>query len=372
MKRVKHLFNKKIAISFNILLLVCFLIFRFPLTAFSQEPVNADQQDVSGKIEIYNDQDWQLFEDDKPLRFALTFDYKLFRKNVSKSVYQPAVLSVHLSDTVIDREIRIRARGISRKVICTFPPIKLNLKEADLESTQLHHQTTLKIVTHCKNSSMYQKYIFKEYLIYKMYSLLTDFSFKVRLVQIDYIDSNQKQKTFTKYGFLIEHIKALAERKNCLELENEQLAQKWMNEEVMPLLCVFQYMIGNTDWSVAGLHNLKVVKSKNYATPKPYPIPYDFDYSGFVDTDYAVPTEGLGLESVRVRAFSCVCFEESSIYDAVDHIVSNKEALYKLIDDFEYLEKKDKGFLTKYLNSFFKMMENDKIIKREFIDRCHK
>ncbi len=205
-----------------------------------------------------------------------------------------------------------------------------------------------------------------------MYSLLTDFSLKVRLVQIDYVDSNQKQKTYTKYGFLIEHTTTLAERKNCLELENEQLAQKWMNEEVMPLLCVFQYMIGNTDWSVAGLHNLKVVKSKNYATPKPYPIPYDFDYSGFVDTDYAVPTEGLGLESVRVRAFSCVCFEESSIYDAVDHIVSNKEALYKLIDDFEYLEKKDKGFLTKYLNSFFKMMENDKIIKREFIDRCHK
>ena len=372
MKKTKNLFNNHIAVSFKILLLACFLIFRFSLTAFSQEPENADQQDANGKIEIYNDQDWKLFADDDPLRFALTFDRKLFRKNVSESLYQPAVLSVHLSDTVIDRDIRIRARGISRKVICTFPPIKLNLKEADLESTQLRHQTTLKVVTHCKNSSMYQKYIFKEYLIYKMYNLLTDFSFKVRLVQIDYIDSNQKQKTFTKYGFLIEHIKALAKRKNCIELENEQLAQKWMNKETMPLLCVFQYMIGNTDWSVAGLHNLKVLKSENYATPQPYPIPYDFDYAGFVDAEYAVPTEGLGLESVKVRAFRCICFEESSIYEAVDHIVSEKDALYKLIDEFEYLEKRDKGFLTKYLNSFFKMTENDKIVKRELINACLK
>ena len=205
-----------------------------------------------------------------------------------------------------------------------------------------------------------------------MYNLLTDFSFKVRLVQIDYVDSNKKKKTFTKYGFLIEHIKALADRMNCVELENEQLAQKWMSKEAMPLLCVFQYMIGNTDWSLAGLHNIKVLKSENYASPQPYAIPYDFDYSGFINTEYAIPTEGLGLDKVTVRAYRCICFEETSIYSAVDHIVSKKDALYKLIDDFEYLDKREKGFLTKYLDSFFKMMENDKIIKRELIDACLK
>ncbi len=354
------------------LLVIFILNVNFSLIAFSQEPDVVNQQDEGAKIEILNDQDWELFKYEEPLRFALSFDRKLFRKNVAKGEYQPAVLSVHLSDTIIDREIRIRARGISRKVICTFPPIKINLKEADMDDTQFEHQSTLKMVTHCRGSSQYQGYIFKEYLIYKMYNLLTDYSFKVRLVQIDYIDSNQKQKPITKYGFLIEHIKDLAKRHNCIEIENEKLSQQWMNKKAMALMGVFQYMIANTDWSVTGLHNLKLLKSEDYTFPEPYPVPYDFDYAGFVDTDYAIATEGLGTESVTERVYVCKCIEEPIMYNALDQVFSKKDAIYSLINDFEYLEKKDKGFLIKYLDDFFDMMGNEKTIKRVFIDGCLK
>ncbi|MDX2443010.1 MAG: hypothetical protein QNK30_04330 [Bacteroidales bacterium] len=348
------------------------LFFSFFPTTIAQEPVNAGQHEINSKVEIYNDQDWLLFEEVEPLRLSLAFDRKLFRKNTIKEEYQPAVLSVHLPDTVIDRDIRIRARGITRKTICTFPPIKLNLKEADLGDTQLKHQSTLKMVTHCKNSNMYQKYIFKEYLVYKLYNLLTDYSLKVRLVQIDYIDTGPKQKVITKYGFLIEHIDALARRMDCEEVENEYLPQKNMNKEIMPLLCVFQYMMGNTDWSLAGLHNIKVIQSKNPTDFEPYPIPYDFDYAGFVDTEYAIPAEGLGLDSVKDRYYRCICFEESSIFESVDLIASKKDAMFKLIEDFEYLTKNEKAFLTKYLNDYFEPMENDKVIRRDLIDPCIK
>ena len=373
MKALKNLLNYFLAWNQRSTLIAGLMLFFIFPSAFSQEPVTADENDNNGKIEIYNDEDWELFEEDTPLRFSLSFDRKLFRKNTMSGEYQPAQLSIHLTDSVVEREIRIRARGISRKTICTFPPIKLNLKDADLDNTQLEQQSTLKFVTHCKNSKTNQIYLFKEYLVYKLYNVVTDFSLRVRLVQVDYIDSNQKQKTFTKYGFLIEHIDKLAERQNCVEVENEQLAQKWMSKEIMPLLCVFQYMIGNTDWSLAGLHNIKVLKSNNYATTEPYPIPYDFDYAGLVDADYAVPTEGLGLTTVKERAYRCICFgDETSIFKSVDLINSKKEELYKVIEDFEFLEKKDKAFMFKYLDQYFDLVDNDKVIRREMIDACLK
>lgn len=360
--------NRQLTVGLKILLLI--FILNFSLIALAQKPDLVDQKDENANIEIVNKQDWELFSNEEPLKIALTFDRKLFKKNITKSVYQPAFLSAHINDTVIDRAIRIRARGVSRKILCNFPPIKLNLKDADMDNTQLEDQTTLKIVTHCQNSEMYQRYIFREYLVYKMYNLVTDFSFKVRLVQADYIDSNQKQKTITKYGFLIEHIKALAKRQKCVEVENEKLAQQWMNKDAMALFCVFNYMIGNTDWSVTGLHNIKLLKSKDIAVPEPYPVPYDFDFSGLVDTDYAIPTEGLGTENVRERVYVCKCIEETKMYAALDNVFSHKDDFYSLIRDFEFLDKKNKTSIIKFLDEFFEMEGNERLIKRVFIDGC--
>ena len=61
-------------------------------------------------------------------------------------------------------------------------------------------------------------------------------------------------------------------------------------------------MIGNTDWSVGNSHNLQVLQLPEY--DKGVPIPYDFDYSGFVGTNYAIPRSTLPIESVEERYFS--------------------------------------------------------------------
>ena len=63
-------------------------------------------------------------------------------------------------------------------------------------------------------------------------------------------------------------------------------------------------MIGNTDWSVPNQHNCKVLSGMNIEhSDLGTIVPYDFDYSGLVDADYAVPYEGLALESVRERRY---------------------------------------------------------------------
>ena len=63
-------------------------------------------------------------------------------------------------------------------------------------------------------------------------------------------------------------------------------------------MSVFQYMVGNTDWSMVRFHNVEVSR-----TPRGVyvPVPYDFDWTGLVSTRYARPNEGLGIRSVRQR-----------------------------------------------------------------------
>ena len=63
------------------------------------------------------------------------------------------------------------------------------------------------------------------------------------------------------------------------------------------LASVFMYMVGNTDWSLPYLHNIRVFQNfTSYIA-----VPYDFDWSGIVDAPYAVPDYRLNIKSVRDR-----------------------------------------------------------------------
>ena len=67
-------------------------------------------------------------------------------------------------------------------------------------------------------------------------------------------------------------------------------------------MSVFQYMIGNTDWSIKALHNIKLITFDN--SRRPIPIPYDFDQSGLVNASYTLPAEHLQIKSVRERVYN--------------------------------------------------------------------
>ena len=47
------------------------------------------------------------------------------------------------------------------------------------------------------------------------------------------------------------------------------------------LMSLFEYMIGNTDMSMFRQHNIRLVQTPASVR---YPVPYDFDYSGLVNT----------------------------------------------------------------------------------------
>lgn len=312
-----------------------------------------------------------LFNDSEVLELKLETDFKNLVKRKMKEEYQPATFSAMFNDTVrVNRTIKIRARGINRKNTCLIPPLKLNFPKKDAFIKQLSYFDKMKMVLDCKRGNIYEQYLLSEYYAYKILNVITDFSLRVRLVRATYIDTSGKFKDVTKYAFFIEHIKQLAERHNAERLEKEGVRDVRTNLAALVDGYLFQYLIGNTDWSIPGNHNVYFIKSKDKQIPFPYVIPYDFDYAGIVDALYAIPNEELRLESVRERLYRGRCIPEEELWAGRERILAVKDQIYQIYEDDELMNKSNKSKTVRYIDEFFAKIEREGVFQREIIGGC--
>ena len=199
---------------------------------------------------------------------------------------------------------------------------------------------------------------------------MTDKSFKVRLLKINYVDTSGKLKPVTQYGFVIEEQKMMAERLDGVMIKRKNIRDQACNLDEVIMLSIFQFMIGNTDWQIANLQNMRLVKLNDAMEPKPYAVPYDFDYTGMVNASYAIPADVLEIETVRERLYWGKCYPEEDIATAIERFYSNKDAIYQLYQNFTLLDKGSLKSSISYLNSFYKIIEDEKRWKRYFIGKC--
>jgi hypothetical protein len=322
------------------------------------------QQNIVFSQSLVNRQ--MFFLDDKPVEVTFTTDIKKLRNDKSKPVYLPATISLKFSDTSeITEEIRVQPRGIYRKNHCDIASLMLNFKNSF--SPKLSPLKKLKLVGGCRNGSDYDELLLKEYLVYKIQNLLSNMSFRVRLLHITYNDSKQKVKSYTQYAFLMEDIKDLAERNNCVEMKDTNFYTESTNRKQMTFVNLFQYMIGNTDWSVMKCHNIKLIVAKNDTLTKPYAIPYDFDYCGLVNASYAVPAEELGIENVRERLYRGFPRSYSELEEAINIFKEKKEKVLYYVDHFDLCSQKCRKNILEYLNDFYTTIENKKTVESVFI-----
>jgi hypothetical protein len=99
-------------------------------------------------------------------------------------------------------------------------------------------------------------------------------------------------------------------------------------------------------------------------------VPYDFDYSGLVDADYAIPYEPLGLSSVRERRYVGICRTEDVFINAIKEFANKKEAFYKVINDFQLLDEKEKAKMISYLDSFYADFDKRNSIVTNILNGC--
>ncbi|MBN1186756.1 MAG: hypothetical protein JXB49_31045 [Bacteroidales bacterium] len=305
-----------------------------------------------------------LFQSDTILNITLKFNIKEFQKEKLSGDYVPAELIMDSGEeNVIKKDIKIKARGIYRLNMCSFPPLWIQVQKIKKTDSTNKSIKKVKLVTHCNPSSTYDDYILREYLAYKIFNIISPYSYRVRLLNITYIDTGRKNKTITRYGYFIEPTEDMAGRLNAMEIKLDAVGFFATDERQTDLVSMWAYMMGNTDWSVTGRHNIKLLKTNTTESHKLIPVPYDFDFTGFVNTSYAVPKEGSGLENVRQRLYTGPCRKLIEYNIAAQHLLLKKKEIYSLINDFEYLEEHSKKELIDYLEQFYINIQKPNFIK---------
>ena len=354
---------KRNTISFRSNLpVITFIVFLFlTLQSVAQETASLENTD-----------EVPLFSSDEPLVITIKSDFKSLIKG--KKSEDPSYQAAELIYTDSEGEekifdIKIKPRGITRRINswCSFPPLMLNFKKKAVENTVFDGQDKIKLVAYCKNTDANEQYNIMEYLVYKVYQQFTPYSFKVRLVQVTYIDTSEKYKAVTRYGFIIEHEDALAERNGGeiaeLNLNNHDRCDR----RSIDIFTCFQYMVGNTDWWVGNQHNVKILVVEG---KMPIPVPYDFDITGVVNVNYASPDERLGIASVRERLFRGYCRRPGEYEEILEIFNEKKEAIYNIYRSCEILDEKQlKGTLA-YYDQFFEIINDPRRVRANFYEVC--
>ena len=313
-----------------------------------------------------------LFQSDEPLNLTLAMDMKSVLNDREEEGSHGAEISY--SDhggnkTTIPLKVNVRGNFRKDRNNCDFPPLRLNFSNTTVKNTVFDGQDKLKLVTHCRSRlDLYEQNVLKEYLAYKLYNLFAAESYLVRLVQLTYADAAGKLDTIKKMAFLLEPTEQMARRNGCEELISSNIHQTKTNVQKTTILAVFQYMIGNTDWSVWAQHNTVLLKEDTSTVP--IVVPYDFDWSGLVNAPYAVPAEFLPIEMVSTRLYRGFCRPDDDLLPALDEFRKRKEEIYQTCRSVPFLSERELKKVLKYMDDFFKIIENPKRVELEFHRKC--
>jgi hypothetical protein len=314
-----------------------------------------------------------LFDSEQPLQFRLEASFGDVRRHASDPEYEPARLVYPRPDgaeSAID--LRVRLRGKSRIQACSFPPLRLNFPAKALGGTPFQGENKLKLVTHCNAGDAYEQYLYAEYLVYRVLNLLTDLSLRVRLADVTYFDSKRQKVIDTKPAFLIEDEGHFADRQRLKLLKDEHIERAAYDAGAMRLVEMFEYFIGNTDWSaLAGpagepcCHNVVPMARKDGVL---VPIPYDYDATGLVDPPYAAPSEKLPIRNVRTRLYRGVCYDLTDIQASFEPFQRHRDEIMKLFEDPRL--GKSAQSIRRYLDDFYDVLADPERVEKTFRFSC--
>lgn len=334
--------------------------FLFFLILFSASALYATTQDSS----------IDLFDSEEVLEITLEGNIRKLKKDRgSNPSYREMRLHYKIGDSEIQtQDLRVRARGKFRRLNCANPPLKFNFKKHEVpDSSPFSGYSKMKVVVPCEG----EKYVLREYLVYKMYNLLTDYSFRVRLIRLTYHDTRRDKVSEPEYAFLIEDEDDLAARSNAGLIKRDHLRPEIIEQEAFFRMSVFAYMIGNTDWSIQYQHNLKILFLDDQK--KFIAVPYDFDLVGVVSSPYALPAPELKLRSVRERVYRGYCLDDlDKLQPTFEQFRLFKPEVYAILDQNQLLDKDYIDWALEYLDEFYETIDNPKKSSAVFSYPCDK
>jgi len=312
-----------------------------------------------------------FFDTETPLTLALTANLKELRGDKEEEVpWRPATIAYAGTDAApVKVPLRVRTRGIWRLKTCEFPPLRLNFTSEAAKGTLFQGLDKPKLVSYCRNNDRFEQYVLQELQLYRIYQLLTPVSHKVRLVRLAYTDSAKGKVETTRYAILLEEPKAIAARLGGTVLEQKGALPGDLDEFHDALVGVFQYFIGNTDFSTHGLHNVELLAQPDGVI---LPLAYDFDFSGAVNASYATVDPRLSVTRVRDRLFRGFCTPREAFTRVFALFNEKKPQIYALYND-QVGSLMDRGVAKetlKYFDDFYRTINDPRLARRNILEAC--
>jgi hypothetical protein len=327
----------------------------------------------------------RLFSDSSELQVVIEGPLNtLVRNAVRNTDPHAAVFTVAALDPPQRFDIQLSARGISRRTggICTFPPLRLDFDGAAVRGTLMQGQNRLKLVTRCRNGANYEQLIVLEYTAYRLYNEITPLSYLVRPLRVTYRDTDGRRREDVQFGFVIEDTDDMARRNGRrveLEVAPDAVRSSQLDAEAAARYGLFQYMIGNLDWDMVSgrageecCHNSKLIAASAEAREAIVPVPYDFDYSGFVNAPYAIPPEGISVANVRTRYYRGLCRHNDQLPAAAAHFRARRAAILAVIDSENRLSQANRNSARDYIQTFFAILDDPQRFDRQIVQRCRR
>ena len=317
--------------------------------------------------------EWDIFASASVIELTLVMDMDSLLADLGEHPsYHDAILRYR--DPGHNRQeqlnVRVRARGSFRKnpENCDFPPLKFKFDRIERQGSIFNDIKELKLVTHCQDEFReYEQYVLQEYLIYRAYNILTEFSLRVRLARITYVDLPQGNDSITRYAFMIEDAEDMAERNKGVLLDLETVSEARLDEIHFRRMALFNYMILNTDYSVPIVHNIELVSLEHFSPP--IPVPYDFDWSGMINIPYESPYAD-GKTRYAGRQYKGPCLKRKELEEAFMEMHDKRDQFYGLYRDCPYLDEDLRSRNIQELDLFYTIIGNRKLVRQAFISDC--
>ena len=326
----------------------------------------------------------RLFDSHSPLNLSLPVNFKTLcrPRETSDCDYTPTKLEIEDENGAtqsIPVEIRIRGGWRSLSENCNVPLLFIRFSGQHTAGTPFEGQSLLPLTTHCgkfhgldnpiaaRRSGSYEKVLLREYLGYRLYNLITDASLKVRLVRINYENPEKSRRVISSYAFFTEHFDSLAARRKAELLPRFSFDHETIDTHSADILALYQFMIGNTDWSIVRQRNTILVQSPG---GKQVPVPYDLDMSGLVNAHYAGPAPGLPIDNVRDRYYLGFCHPGIDWTSLFYEFRNMQSALLALPGEIPELGKTEQKSAVRYLEKFFTILNTAEQAEKKIIKAC--
>ena len=276
-------------------------------------------------------------------------------------------------------DVKLKARGNFRRQqkTCPFPPFWLNFKKDQVAGTVFEGQDRLKVVSHCRERAKnFESYIYREYLAYKTYNLVTDKSFRVRLASINYQDTESKYRKEAQVGFFIEHVETFERRHQAKLIKERYVIPSLYDEHDRCLAEIFQYFVSNTDFTFVSsrdecCHNGKPFLFED-GSRKHLPVAYDFDLAGLVNAPYAKINPALkkwGVKKVTDRFYRGLRVSDEILEETLSLYKMKRPEIYALWENFEPLNDKHRLEALDFIDAFYEIIEDPKKVQTELKEK---